>query len=54
VLDTKWKNVDNKPILDDIRQMYAYHHYFNAEKVALFYPGKKNYSYGHFIDSEIK
>ncbi|MCK9321396.1 MAG: hypothetical protein PHP52_11490 [Bacteroidales bacterium] len=38
--------------IEDIRQMYAYHHYFNAEKVALLYPGRKNYVSGKFIEIE--
>ncbi|WP_020534922.1 McrC family protein [Lewinella cohaerens] len=50
VLDTKWKLVANKPSIEDIRQMYAYHHYFKAEKVALLYPGDKPYVTGKFVD----
>jgi len=52
ILDTKWKLVDSKPSMDDIRQMYVYHHYFKAEKAALFYPGEKNYISGKFIEIE--
>lgn len=50
VLDTKWKLVSNKPSIEDIRQMYAYHHYYNAHKVALIYPGDAPYISGRFVD----
>jgi 5-methylcytosine-specific restriction enzyme subunit McrC len=59
VLDTKWKMLDKKtsskktssknPSIYDIRQMYAYHHYFNAQKVALLYPGNEPYVLGKFM-----
>lgn len=48
ILDTKWKLVDKKPSMDDLRQMFAYLHYFEAEKVALFYPGGSPYVSGKF------
>ncbi|ALO16823.1 5-methylcytosine-specific restriction enzyme subunit McrC [Salinivirga cyanobacteriivorans] len=50
VLDTKWKLVASKPSVEDVRQMYAYHHYFEAKKVALLYPGDYPYIKGKFID----
>lgn len=50
VLDTKWKLVARKPSIEDVRQMYAYHHYFEAKKVALLYPGDSPYIKGRFVD----
>lgn len=52
ILDTKWKLVSNKPSMEDIRQMFTYHHYFQAKKVALLYPGSSQYTKGNFVDIE--
>jgi 5-methylcytosine-specific restriction enzyme subunit McrC len=51
VLDTKWKIVDRKPSIEDIRQMYAYHQYFDAAKVALLFPGTNRYLSGKFVET---
>jgi 5-methylcytosine-specific restriction enzyme subunit McrC len=54
VIDTKWKLVSNEPSMDDLRQMYAYHHYFRAKKVALLYPGKNPEIRGSFVPIDQK
>ncbi|NQY29676.1 MAG: restriction endonuclease [Flavobacteriaceae bacterium] len=41
VIDTKWKNIGNgPPSIQDLRQMYGYARYWNAERVMLLYPGE--------------
>ena len=45
IIDTKWKVPYNRSAsVADLRQMYAYGRYWDAEKVMLLYPGEKGQS----------
>lgn len=44
----------SKPSIEDVRQMYAYHHYFTAKKVALLCPGEHDYISGNFMQIDEK
>lgn len=53
VIDTKWKNIYDQVKnvgMDDLRQMFAYHHYFDAVKCYLLFPGSTNLREGNFAN----
>ncbi|MGQ8870112.1 McrC family protein [Myroides sp. TSA_177.3] len=56
VLDTKWKNINNSnPSSEDLRQMYVYHRFYQANKVVLLYPSDKHQiRKGNYFNSTIQ
>ncbi|MEC4114068.1 restriction endonuclease [Myroides pelagicus] len=52
IFDTKWKNLEGKPYpsVEDLRQMYVYHQFYNASRVALVYPSQEAKDHkGHYL-----
>lgn len=56
VLDTKWKNInDSNPSPEDLRQMYVYHRFYQANVVILIYPSDQHQiRKGNYFNSVIE
>jgi len=57
ILDTKWKNLQGyNPSPEDLRQMYVYQAFYEAEKVALVYPSTEDVlpQTGHYFETNGK
>ena len=52
VIDTKWKRPGSSPSIGDLRQMYAYARFWNAEHVLLLYPGNKRRKFKNFLTDD--
>lgn len=53
VIDTKWKSLEGKnPSPSDLRQLYVYHQFYNANKVALVYPGNFENINGYYFEPD--
>jgi 5-methylcytosine-specific restriction enzyme subunit McrC len=54
VLDTKWKILDEQiPSPEDLRQLFAYLHYYKAAKAALVYPGNRKELLGRYTKRSV-
>lgn len=55
VIDTKWKRPGNSASVEDLRQVYAYARFWDAEEVMLLYPGDSgNNRHGNYHTDDYK
>ena len=53
IIDTKWKlPKSNSASVGDLRQMYTYCRFWDAEKAVLLYPGSKSHNYQSYITDD--
>lgn len=52
IIDTKWKRPGFSPSSTDIRQVYAYARFWNAERVMLLYPGVEKTEFKSFLNTD--
>lgn len=53
IIDTKWKRpLNHQPSVEDLRQMYTYARFWDADRVMLLYPGSKEGSFEDFLTDE--
>jgi len=55
IIDTKWKRPDNSASVEDLRQVYTYARFWEAQKVMLLYPGNSDWNKsGEFHNTEYR
>jgi len=54
VIDTKWKRPGNSASVEDLRQVYAYARFWDAERVMLLYPGDGRQNHSDYFKTEDK
>jgi 5-methylcytosine-specific restriction enzyme subunit McrC len=52
IINTKWKRPGKAPSISDLRQMYAYARFWDAECVVLLYPGVVKTKYKEFLTQD--
>ena len=51
IIDTKWKRPGYSASIQDLRQVYAYARFWDAENVMLLYPGDRRQNQCHEFDT---
>lgn len=54
IIDTKWKVSENMTVsISDLRQVYTYARFWNADKVMLLYPGNRDSNNFRYFENEL-
>ena len=54
IIDTKWKRPGNSASVEDLRQVYTYARFWDAENVMLLYPGDESKRIGQYRTDDYK
>jgi 5-methylcytosine-specific restriction enzyme subunit McrC len=54
IIDTKWKRPGYSASVEDLRQVYTYARFWDAENVMLLYPGNESYRSEDFLTDDYK